>query len=76
MDILLLVTIGFILIGFVVLISLKKNMERKLAFIKANPQSGERTSKTKAVVWWIVSTVAWGMVSIGLIILSFHNYFG
>lgn len=34
MDLLLWVTIGFIIIGFVVLASMKKGMESKVAFIK------------------------------------------
>ncbi|WP_413378736.1 hypothetical protein [Alkalihalobacillus sp. 1P02AB] len=76
MDLLLWITIGFIIIGFVVLISMKKNMESKLAFIIENMNSEESSEKTKSIVWWIVSTVAWGIVSMILIIWWFHNYFG
>ena len=35
MDLLLWITIGFIIIGFVVLVSMKKGMDSKVAFIKA-----------------------------------------
>lgn len=35
MDLLLSITIGFIIIGFIALISMKKGMESKVAFIKA-----------------------------------------
>ena len=76
MDSLLWVTIGFIIIGFVVLVSLKKSMESKLAFIKANMESEEISMKTKSIIWWIVSAAAWGIVSIILIVWSFHNHFG
>lgn len=34
MDLLLWITVGFIIIGFVVIVSMKKNMESKLALIK------------------------------------------
>lgn len=76
MDSLIWFTIGFIIIGFVVLISLKKSMESKLAFINANMESEESSIKTKSIVWWIVSTGAWGIVSIILTVWSFHNNFG
>ncbi|OZU87054.1 hypothetical protein CIL03_18670 [Virgibacillus indicus] len=76
MDSLLWITIGFIISGFVVLFSMKKGMESKLAFIKANMESEESSGKTKSIVWWIVSTIAWGIVSIILIVWWFHNHFG
>ncbi|MGD6873664.1 hypothetical protein ACQCU1_15915 [Sutcliffiella horikoshii] len=76
MDLLLWITIGFIVIGFVVLVSLKKGMEGKLAFIKANEESEESPTKAKSIIWWIYSATAWGIVSMGLIVWSFHNYFG
>ncbi|WP_332633956.1 hypothetical protein [Halalkalibacter flavus] len=76
MDSLLWITIGFIIIGFVVLVSMKKSMESKLAFIKANKESEESSIKAKSLVLWIVSTAAWGIVSIILIVWSFHIHFG
>ncbi len=69
MDLLLWITVGFIIIGFVVLASMKKNMESKLAFIKRNMES--KKSSTKSIVWWIVGTAAWGIVSMNLIVLWF-----
>ena len=76
MDSLLWITIGFIIIGFVVLVSMKKGMETKLAFITANMESEESSRKSKSIVWWIVSAVAWGIVSMILIVWWFHNHFG
>ena len=76
MDLLLWITIGFIIIGFVVLISMKKGMESKLAFITANMEGEESSTKAKSIIWWIVSTTAWGIVSMILIVWCFHNYFG
>ncbi|WP_456273322.1 hypothetical protein [Bacillus sp. AK031] len=76
MDLLLLITIGFIIIGFVVLVSLKNSMESKMAFIKANMTNEESSRKAKSVIWWIVSATAWGIVSFILIVWSFHNHFG
>ena len=76
MDLLFWITIGFIIIGFVVLASMKKGMESKVAFIKANLEDEENSSKAKSVIWWIWSTVAWGIVSMYLVVRCFHHYFG
>ncbi|THE11627.1 hypothetical protein E1I69_14340 [Bacillus timonensis] len=76
MDLLLWITIGFIIIGFVVLTSMKKGLESKLAFIKANMEDTENSIKAKSIIWWIVSTTAWGLVSMFLVVWWFHNHFG
>ncbi len=76
MDLLLCITIGFIIIGFAVLISMKKSMESKLAYIIANMENEENSTKAKSIIWWIVSTTAWGIVSMFLVVWWFHNYFG
>ncbi|RLL48462.1 hypothetical protein D8M04_04155 [Oceanobacillus piezotolerans] len=76
MDILLWITIGFIIIGFVVLTSLKKGMESKLAFITENMEGKESSAKAKSIIWWIVSTTAWGIVSMILIFWCIHNHIG
>ncbi|MBC5636320.1 hypothetical protein H8S33_05695 [Ornithinibacillus sp. BX22] len=75
MDLLLWITIGFIIIGFVVLISMKKGMESKVVFIKANMEDKENSTKAKSVIWWIVSVTAWGLVSM-LLADSWFNHFG
>ena len=76
MDLLLWMTIGFIMIGFVILASMKKGMESKLAFITANMEDEESSKKAKSIIWWIVSATAWGIVSIILIVWWFYNHFG
>ena len=76
MDLLLWITIGFIIIGFVVLISMKKGMESKVAFINANIEDEGNPKKAKSVIWWIVSTTAWGIGSMILVAWWFYNYFG
>lgn len=76
MDLLLWITTGFIIIGFVVLVSMKKSMESKLAFISANMENEEISMKSKSIIWWIVSATAWGIVSMLLIVWWFHNHFG
>ncbi|MGE7977494.1 hypothetical protein [Psychrobacillus sp. NPDC093200] len=76
MDILLWISIGFIIIGFVVLTSMKKGMESKLDFITANMDEEESSTKSKSIIWWIVSTTVWGIVSMVLIVWWFHNHFG
>ncbi len=71
------ITGGFIIFGFVVLVSMKKNMENKLAFIKTNMENNIESTKgsTKLIVWWIVGTTVWGIVSMILIVGWFHKYF-
>ncbi len=55
---------------------MKKEMESKVEYIKANMDDEENSSKAKSVIWWIWSTAAWGIVSIFLIVWCFHNRFG
>ena len=75
MDLLLWVTVGFIVIGFVVLASMKKRMERKVSLIIENEESMEsKQISTKPVVWWIVGATVWGLVSMFLIVWSFSVY--
>lgn len=77
-ELMLWITVGFIIFGFVVLVSMKKNMENKLAFIKTNMENNIESTKgsTKLIVWWIVGTTVWGIVSMILIVGWFHKYFG
>lgn len=64
------------LMGFVVLVSMKKSMETKLAFIKEN-QEGEKSSiKSKSIIWWIRGVTAWGIGAIFLVVWWFQNSFG
>lgn len=73
MDFLLWITTCFILIGFVVLVSMKKGMESKVAFIKANMEEEENLSKANSVIWWIWGTTAWGVGAISLVGWWFHG---
>jgi len=74
-DLLLWITTGFMLIGLVVLVSMKKGMETKVAVI-ANMEDEENSSKVKSVIWWIWSTIAWGVGGIFLVVWWLSNYFG
>ena len=75
MDLLLWITVGFIVIGIVVLTSMKQGMERKLALIIENEENMEsEQNSTKPIVWWIWSCVVWGIVSMFLIVQSFSVY--
>ncbi|QUG40948.1 hypothetical protein KD050_16885 [Psychrobacillus sp. INOP01] len=61
MDLLLWITVGFIVIGFVVLAFIKRNMESK------------KSSTIQSTVWFIVGTTVFGVVSIILIGLWFSK---
>lgn len=75
MYLLLWITVGFIIIGFVVLISMKKGMEIKVALLKENAESANgKQISSKPVIWWIWGATAWGVVSIFLIVWLFSVY--
>ncbi|OXS58171.1 hypothetical protein B0G93_11559 [Bacillus sp. V-88] len=76
MNLLLVITIGFIIIGFIVLFSMKTSMENKLAYITANSEDEESSVKAKSIIWWIASATVWGVVSMFLIVWYFHSHFG
>lgn len=75
MDLLLWLTVGFIVIGFVVLVSLKKGMEAKVNLIVENEKSlqGNQIS-SKPIIWWIIGAIGWGIVSMGLMVWLFSTY--
>jgi hypothetical protein len=76
LDLLLWITIGFIIIGLIVLISMKTSMENKVAYITANSEDEESLVKAKSIIWWIASATVWGIVSMILIVWYFYNHFG
>lgn len=76
MDLLLWVTISFIVIGFTVLFYLKKGMEIKLAHIQKKSEDEENMKKEKSIIWWIRGAVVWGIMSMLLIVLNFYYNFG
>ncbi|GAK08065.1 hypothetical protein JCM19038_1829 [Geomicrobium sp. JCM 19038] len=55
---------------------MKKGMENNLAFITANKEDDPHSIKTHSIIWWILSATVWGIVSMMLIVWSFHSYFG
>ena len=75
MDLLLWITVGFIVIGFGVLVSMKKKMERKVALIIENEESMEgKQISSKPVIWFIVGATVWGLVSMFLAVRSFSVF--
>jgi hypothetical protein len=65
-DLLFWVLSGFFIGGFAVLVSMKKKMERRVAALKRDGESSEISPQP--VVWWIISTTVWGIVSMGLVV--------
>lgn len=59
MNLLFWITIAFIIIGFVI-----------LAFIRRNVKS-KKISSTKSIIWFIVGTTVWGITSIFLVVRLF-----
>lgn len=69
------ITTGFITIGLVVLFSMKKGMERKVALIIESEENGESNQiSNKPIIWWIVGATVWGVVSMFLVVWSFSVY--
>ncbi|MBP2243176.1 heme/copper-type cytochrome/quinol oxidase subunit 3 [Cytobacillus eiseniae] len=58
MDLLSWMAVGFIVIGFVVLAFITRNMENEV----------HQSSATQSIIWKIVGTAVWGIVSIFLIV--------
>ncbi|MDQ0185376.1 hypothetical protein J2S16_001942 [Cytobacillus kochii] len=63
--------------GFITVASMKKRMENKLARLVAQGENGayKRNRDMQVIIYWILGTVAWGVVSIFLIIWSFNDFF-
>lgn len=75
MNLLLWVTVVFIVVGFIALTSMKKSMENRVALAIESGDSMEgKQISTKPVVWWIVGATVWGLVSILLVVWSFSIY--
>lgn len=75
MKLLLWLTVGFIVVGFFVLISMKKSMEARVVLAIENKDSmGGKQTSTKPVIWWIVGATVWGLVSMFLVVWSFYIY--
>jgi hypothetical protein len=68
-DLLFWIIFGFFIGGFAVLVSMKKNMERRGAAIKRDGESSSVSSRP--VVWWNIATTVWGIVSMGLVVWCF-----
>ncbi|KQL55162.1 hypothetical protein AN964_17695 [Heyndrickxia shackletonii] len=66
MDLLLWITVGFVAIGFVDLAFITRNMKNKF----------HQSLATRSIVWRIVGTTIWGIVSIILIVWWFLDHFG
>lgn len=75
MNVLLWITVGFIVIGLFILISMKKSMEERVALAIENMDGMEGNQQSiKPVVWWIVGATVWGLVSMLLIVWFFSVY--
>lgn len=75
MNLLLWITVGFIVIGLFVLISMKKSMEERVALAIENMDGMEGNQQSiKPVVWWIVGVTVWGLVSMLSIVWFFSVY--
>ena len=72
MNLLLWITVGFIVVGLLVLVSMKKGMEERVALAIENKDGMEgKQTLTKPVVWWIAGATVWGLASMLLILWSF-----
>lgn len=71
MDLLFWMAVGFIVIGFIVIVSMKKNMENRVALIKGNMEA--KVSSAKPVIWWITGTTIWGIVTMNLVVWLFSR---
>lgn len=54
--------------GFVVLYLRKRKVENNLSLIKKNYETEAMTQEVNSIIWWIVMTGAWGVVSITILV--------
>lgn len=75
MNQLLWLTIGFIIIGLTILLSMKKTMENRVNILK-NIEENNESAQTlaKPVIWWISGATIWGVISIGLVVWTIAVY--
>ncbi|WP_404406341.1 hypothetical protein [Jeotgalibacillus malaysiensis] len=73
MDLLLWFTIAFLVIGFVVLMVLSKSMKNRVEFLKSNPDLEDGEKEAKPVIRFIWAAVAWGVVSMALVVTWFSG---
>lgn len=75
MNVILWVTVGLIVGGFIALASMKKGMENRVALaIENENRLDSKQISTKPVIWWIWGAVLWGIVSIFLMVWYFSVY--
>lgn len=75
MNQLLWLTIGFIIIGLAILLSMKKNMENRVNILKNIEDNNESAQAlAKPVIWWIGGATIWGVISIGLVVWTIAVY--
>ncbi len=75
MDFYFWVMAGFIVIGFIVLVSMKKKMESKLALIIENKDNTKsKKDDAKPIIWWIIAATVWAIISIFFTIRLFIIY--
>lgn len=75
MTILLWLTIGFIIIGFTTLFSMKKGMENKVKILKETEENKESAQAlAKPVIWWVRGATIWGVISIVLVVWTISVY--
>ncbi|TFE01512.1 hypothetical protein [Jeotgalibacillus salarius] len=73
MDLLLWFTIVFVVIGFIVLIVLSKSMKDRVKFLKSNPDGEGSEKEAKTVIRFIWTAVAFGVVSMALVVTWFSG---
>lgn len=69
MSVFLLLRVGLVLGGFAFLFSLRKRLAQKQIKLAGT----ENLQEVKYLIAWLVCTIAWGIVSIFLMVLWFLN---
>lgn len=67
--------ISFIFGGGIVLVSMKKRMEKRLALAIEMEEMGHEPISTTSIIYWIVGVTVWGVMSIFLVVSLFGLYF-
>lgn len=76
MDILMWTTFGFVVVGFFLLLITSKMMDIQILFLDKRLQRKRNSAQAKCGMWWMWGAVAWLIMSMSLVVLSFVNFLG
>ena len=76
MDILMWTAIGFVVVGFILLLITSRMMDIKILFLDKRLQRKRNAVQARRAMWWMWFAVAWLVISMTLVVWWFVTYLG